>query len=148
MIPVLVLISILVDEEKTPTKKYTAVSSYDAKGAPGQVNLAKGEELEEVEADNGGWTRVRNANGQEGAVPTQILQIIHPKSMTKKKLTATCSFDAKQGLELKLPLNQLYDIINDSDTNLDGGHFSIGSEGRPEPTGKQKVNKNTYKYLL
>ena len=78
----------------------------------------------------------------------KILQIIHPKSMTKKKLTATCSFDAKQGLELKLPLNQLYDIINDSDTNLDGGHFSIGSEGRPEPTGKQKVNKNTYKYLL
>ena len=65
------------------------MSSYNAIGAAGQVNLRKGEELEEVVADTDGWTRVRNANGEEGAVPTQALQIVHPKLMTKKKLKAT-----------------------------------------------------------
>ena len=84
--------------------------------------------MEEVASENDGWTGVRNVNGEEGAVPTEILQMIPPNMTTKKKLTATGSYDGNRLISVQ--------IINEPVTHLDEGYLSCGSEGRPKSMGK------------
>ena len=37
------------------------------------VDLSKDEEVEEIEPDKGGWTKVKKTNGTQGLVPTTFL---------------------------------------------------------------------------
>ena len=54
-------------------KVWNALQDYDCEAAPGQLNLVKGENLEETVADEKGWTRVKNSKGEEGLVKTIYL---------------------------------------------------------------------------
>ena len=54
-------------------KVWNALQDYDCEEAPDQLNLVKGEVLEETVADKKGWTRVKNSKGEEGLVKTIYL---------------------------------------------------------------------------
>ena len=62
----------LADSSKR-TRRRTASESYDAEKAPSQINLARGDVVEEVSPDHNGWTVVRNIQGEQGSVPTKLL---------------------------------------------------------------------------
>ena len=54
-------------------KKLRVVSSYDARGALGHIDLTCGEYVVEIQPDKKGWTVVRTVAGEEGGVPTKHL---------------------------------------------------------------------------
>ena len=59
---------------------WRASSNYDPEGAFGQICLEEGDMVEEVKADDGKWTVVRNSDGDEGAVPSLHLGKVHSTS--------------------------------------------------------------------
>ena len=63
------------------------------------------------------------------AVSTEQIHFLSPQIMTKKKLTATCSYDGNAHISVH--------IMNDPVTHLDEGYLSCGSEGKPEANGKK-----------
>ena len=54
-------------------KKYRANQNFHSSGVDGYVDLVKDEEVEEVESDNGGWTKIQRRDGTQGVVPTDYL---------------------------------------------------------------------------
>ena len=58
---------------KYETTKYKALFPYDAKDVFGHLSIKEDEEIVEVKPDKGGWTVVKNAKAEEGAVPTNCL---------------------------------------------------------------------------
>ena len=61
------------DQKRRPKQKWIAFDFYDCQSAPGQIDLQRGEEVEEILGDVNGWTKVRNKKGEEGSVPTKKL---------------------------------------------------------------------------
>ena len=57
---------------KPQMKKYHANQSFHWED-DGYVDLVTDEEVEEVEPDDGGWTKIQKRNGAQGLVPTAYL---------------------------------------------------------------------------
>ena len=57
---------------KPQMKKYRAKQSFHDK-EDGCVDLCTDEEVEEVEADDSGWTKIKKRDGAQGLVPTAYL---------------------------------------------------------------------------
>ena len=55
------------------TTKYKALFPYDAKGLFGHLSIKEDEEIVEVQPNKEGYTVVRNAQAEEGAVPSNYL---------------------------------------------------------------------------
>ena len=58
---------------KYETTKYKALFPYDANGVFGHLSIKEDEEIVEVQPDKRGYTVVRNAQAEEGAVPSSYL---------------------------------------------------------------------------
>ena len=59
--------------DESLVKKLKALFSFDSKGIFGHLSLHDGEVVIEVTPDREGWTVVRNADGDQGGVPTTRL---------------------------------------------------------------------------
>lgn len=53
-------------------KKLKALHQYIAEAAD-EVDLDPDDEVQELDPDDGGWTRVKKEDGEEGLVPTNHL---------------------------------------------------------------------------
>jgi len=69
----LVKTKFLVDPKKPTIKKWLAAQAHDCEDAPDQISLEKNEELHELVPDKKGWTRVKNKDGEEGLIRTNLL---------------------------------------------------------------------------
>ena len=67
----------LVDPEEASFEKFKAIFPFNSKGAFGQISLKDGEIVVKMAPDKMGWTVVRNADGEEGGVPTKHLGSLH-----------------------------------------------------------------------
>jgi len=69
----LVPTKLLVPVTKKLPKVLMGLQTRECLGALNQIDIRKDEEVEEVDSDENGWTRVKNTQGDIGLVPTKLL---------------------------------------------------------------------------
>merc|ERR1711892_1367445 len=118
----------LVPMVKKIPKMWKGRQTRECLGAPNQIDLHKDEEVEEIEADEKGWTKIKNKQGDTGLVPTELLSSSRDVGRKRMKCVGLWECYGAEG-QISIQLGEKVDAMSGDINGLTKVRNMKGEEG-------------------
>jgi len=113
-----------------PPKQLVTIYSYDAT-EENELSFAEGETIYLLEKDDSGWWRGRNAEGQEGLVPSNFVEVVGEEGISgsveiPKDFKALYDYEAEDETELTIKEGEILHVLSETD----GWYFGTNAQGK------------------